>query len=205
MILKNQKRVEAILYSLDRLGFLTRSQIQKLHDLKSARNANRILYNMSPYLNSFRLHENVYYLNKKGREMINSNKVMSRNMQVHHILMRNEAYIFFGCPQKWGVEEAIKDAQGNVFIRPDVIFAAETNGQERFYFLEIDYMQKMINNKRKIEKYSSLQEKGLLQRSLGYFPTVIFITASDMRKQKLTKECQRYGIPHQIYTIDEIK
>jgi hypothetical protein len=190
---------------LDRLGFLTRSQIQKLHDLKSARNANRILYNMSPYLNSFRLHENVYYLNKKGREMINSNKVMSRNMQVQHILMRNEAYIFFGCPKKWGVEEAIKDAQGNVFIRPDVIFAVEENDRERFYFLEIDYMQKMINNKKKIEKYASLQEKNLLQRSLGYFPTVIFITVSDIRKQKLAKECQRHGVPYQIYTLDEIK
>lgn len=136
--------------------------------------------------------------------MINSNKVMSRNMQVHHILMRNEAYIHFGCPKKWGVEEPLKDAKGNVLIRPDVIFALPEEGRDVFYFLEIDYMQKMVNNKKKVERYGELKRSNLLQNTLGYFPQLIFVTTSEHRKKKLIQFCREQQLRHIVYTIEEI-
>jgi len=137
--------------------------------------------------------------------MINSHKVMNRNMQVHHILMRNEAYIHFGCPKKWGVEQAIQDEKGNVYLRSDVIFALQEKDREVYYFLEIDYMQKMVNNKKKVERYAQVKAMNLLQPSLGYFPQLFWVTTSEHRKKKLIQMCREQQLQHIVYTIDEIR
>lgn len=61
-------REEAILSSLMKLDYLSRSQIQRLHSLSGDRNARLILAAMAPYLSRCRssTSENVYYLNKLG-------------------------------------------------------------------------------------------------------------------------------------------
>lgn len=101
-------RQEEILYSLDKLGFATRSQIQTLHDLGSTRNANRILKDMSKYLNSFRVTENIYYLNKEGLDFLGLDKQpLNKNMQIEHHLMKNDMYIYFGLPDDWETERPI--------------------------------------------------------------------------------------------------
>ncbi|PEI87275.1 hypothetical protein CN679_22635 [Bacillus pseudomycoides] len=66
--------------SLKKLGFLSRKQIQVLHDLGGDRNASRVMKDLEEYVSSFRDSEKVYYLNKEGRERIGSNRG-------HHIIL----------------------------------------------------------------------------------------------------------------------
>ena len=91
---KRIERQEQILHSLDRFGFLSRSHLQKLHRLGGDRNAQKVLKRMEEYLYSFREdgYGAVYYLNKVGRQMIGSNKVVKRTLQVRHALMRNDFF-----------------------------------------------------------------------------------------------------------------
>jgi hypothetical protein len=53
---KSQAKLDrwiSIMQSCDTLGFLTTSQIQRLHNLSSRRNTLRVLNDMGDYLNSF--------------------------------------------------------------------------------------------------------------------------------------------------------
>jgi SOS-response transcriptional repressor LexA len=195
----SRQRQMAILSSLNKLDFLTRSQIQRLHNLGSDRNACRVLANMKEYLNSFRLDENVFYLNKKGRELVGSTKKLSRSAQIKHILMRNEFYIYYGCPGVWYIEKEIV-INGKTYVKPDVIFKTD-----RFYFLEVDHTQSMINNKRKINKYVELKQTGAFQQQYGYFPLLLWLTTSKLRKEKLEKHCEEVRLETFVVTIDELK
>ncbi|RDY70339.1 hypothetical protein DXT76_13825, partial [Halobacillus trueperi] len=60
---------------MKKLDFLTRGQLQLLHDLKSDRNAQHVLKQMSPFLNTFKDGQNIYYLNNKGRARVECEKV----------------------------------------------------------------------------------------------------------------------------------
>lgn len=51
--MKDKKREEAILLSLRRCDYLTREQLQKMHNLGQIRNAQRILNSLSEYISSF--------------------------------------------------------------------------------------------------------------------------------------------------------
>lgn len=155
---------------------------------------------MRDYLNMKRLTENVYYLNKKGHEMIGSDqKTLNSNMQINHILMRNELYIFMQ-PEKWQIEQPVKDGQGNVLIKPDALFMFD-----KWMFVEIDNTQKMIINKKKIEKYAEIKNSNILHNSLGYFPQLVFLTKSDKRKERLVKMCREKGLRHIVYTVEDIQ
>lgn len=151
-------------------------------------------------MNVKRLTENVYYLNKKGREMIGSDqKVLNANMQINHILMRNELYIFMQ-PADWQIEEAIKDSEGNILIKPDALFLFD-----KWMFVEIDNTQKMIVNKKKIERYAQIKNSNIMHKSLGYFPQLVFLTKSDKRKERLVKMCREQNVRHIVYTVDDVK
>lgn len=144
--LLKQARWIAILTSLNELGYLGTSQIQRLHDLGGRRNTNRILNDMSGYLSSFQLDEMVYYLSAKGRQEIGSNVVRKRTNLVTHFLLRNEVYIKYR-PSYWRAEFPIKF--GEKTIIPDAIFKLDA----QFVFLEVDNTQSMQANKKKIELY----------------------------------------------------
>ncbi|MCA1058134.1 replication-relaxation family protein [Rossellomorea aquimaris] len=148
--LLKQQRHENILLSLKKLDYLSRSQIQKIHRLKSTRNANRVLKDMSEYLSSFRHGENIYYLNKKGRELVKTQKVCKKTAQVNHYLMRNTLYISLGCPATWKneIKLKVKDIQ----IVCDAIYEVK----DTIHIIEVDHTQKMMENKRKIEKYREI-------------------------------------------------
>lgn len=155
---------------------------------------------MKDYVNIKRLSENVFYLNRKGLEIIGSEKkALHANMQIEHILMRNELIIFMQ-PQKIQIEQPLIDPQGNVLIRPDALFMFE-----KWMFIEIDNIQKMNINKRKIEKYAEIKNSNMLHNSLGYFPQLVFLTKSDKRKERLVKLCREKQVRHIIYTVDDIK
>lgn len=151
-------------------------------------------------MNKKRLSENVYYLNRKGREMIGSDqKVLSANMQIEHTLMRNELIIYMK-PTDYQVEQPIKDPKDNVLVRPDALFMLD-----KWMCVEIDNIQKMIVNKKKIERYAEIKNSNILHNSLGYFPVLVFLTKSDKRKERLVNLCREKQIRHIIYTVDDIK
>jgi Replication-relaxation len=193
---KSRLREEQILLSLDKHGFLTRSQLQRLHSLGTSRNASRIMKNMGEYLNSFRENENVFYLNKRGRERIGSSTIRTRTLQIHHILMRNELYLFFKQPGYWQPE--IPVAVGDLKLIPDVLFATD-----QYYFAEIDHTQKMIVNQHKIQKYKELKKTNAFQERYKHFPKLIWITTTEHRKKQLKNLCKE--LDHEVYTLEDLR
>lgn len=195
---KLSERQEKILLSLKRLAYLNRDQLQKIHGLGKVRNTNRILYSLSPYLSSFREeYSTIYYLNKLGREYVNSTKVRKKNNFVNHIIMRNDFYIFMGFPHEWKNEMKMKDGQFSVIC--DAWF--KSNGH--FNCLEVDLTQKMKENKAKILQYKGLYKNGAIEKHLGHFPTLVWLTTTELRREQLKELCK--DIPSVIYTINDIR
>ncbi|MEI5905621.1 replication-relaxation family protein [Bacillus spongiae] len=189
-VIKRQQREEAILLSLKKLNYLSRSQIQRLHRLGSDRNARIVLKSMTEYLSYTREGEKVYYLNKEGRDRVQAQKVCKKTIQIHHYLMRNEAFIALGQPATWknevkfgmkGVGSIVADA---VFQRGDLYTA-----------IEIDYSQKMTINKSKVETYRALMRKNRFN--------LIWVTTTEYRRKQLAKLCE--GMSVKIYTINDFK
>lgn len=185
-----------ILSSLDEHGFLTTSQIQRLHKLGGRRNATRVLNDMNEYLNSFQIDEKVFYLSAKGRKEVGSSKVRKRNLQTQHQVMRNEVYVQYK-PDYWKPELCIKWTSKN--ITPDAVF--KRNGQ--YVFLEVDFTQSMANNERKVELYKELRDSQLFQKKYGAFPVIMFVTVSESRQKKLRSLLD--GFKAEVLLIEDFK
>jgi Replication-relaxation len=180
MNIKKEQRQERILLSLKKLDFLSRTQLQRIHRLGKTRNTNRVLKEMSDYLSSFS-HENgehVYYLNKEGRERVNSTKICKKTTQTDHYLMRNSLYISLGCPASWRSE--IKLKVNDVHIVADALF--EEKGV--LHVIEVDHTQKMIENRKKMEKYREIVK--LTGKPIKFH----WITTTHYRQKQLTELCQ---------------
>jgi len=200
MELKLTREVE-ILQSIDKLSYLSRSQIQRLHGLGSNRNACRVLANMDDFLNSFRAEENVYYLNKNGRERIGSKDIRSKTLQYRHFLMRNDLYIYLKKPSIWENEYNI-DING-VKIIPDVMYTKKVLNEDRYFFAEIDNEQIIATNLNKLRKYKQLKDTNVYQKQLGYFPTLSWVVKTERRKVDLLKYGE--GLKQEIYLWSEIR
>jgi hypothetical protein len=193
------KRQEEILIKLNKLGFLSRQQISQIFNLGSKRNTNRVLKSIESYLSSFREgYDTVYYLNKKGREWVGSEIIRKKTIQTKHFLLRNQYFIFQGCPNDWRVEIKVSDGGKNVVIS-DVVF----NKGGKFNFVEIDCTQSMSENVKKINKYKKIYDSKTYQKQFGYFPTLHWLTESPYRKEKIMTFCN--GLPYQCWTVGEIK
>jgi hypothetical protein len=189
---KKQQRQEAILLSLKKLHYLSRSQLQTLHNLKSDRNASKVLKELSDYVSSFRDGENIYYLNKEGRERVNSDKVLKKTTQARHYIMRNSLFIAYGCPSTWKNETKL-EVPGQVKVIADALFIRD----KRYHIIEVDHTQKMIKNKAKIERYKKLI-------SLGVFdiePQFIWITTTELRRKQLLKLSE--GLTVRVFTVKD--
>ncbi|MED3623285.1 replication-relaxation family protein [Neobacillus thermocopriae] len=192
------ERQERILLSLKKLDYLNRDQINKIHRLGTIRNTNRILKQLSPYLSSYREdYSTIYYLNNKGREYVNSEKIRKKTKFVNHVLMRNDFYIYAGFPREWKNE--VELSLGDIKIICDAWF--RVNG--KYYALEVDLDQTMKENRNKIEKYRKLLSNNAIKESLGHLPTLIWFTTTEFRKKKLIDLCK--GLPHAVYTTNDIK
>lgn len=189
MKVDKDKRTEQILLSLKRHDYLSRSQIQTLHNLGGKRNANKVLKELEPYLHHFREGENVYYLSREGREYTGATKIRKKTPMVKHFLIRNDAYLFFKRPFTWDTEVKVK--AGEITIIPDAIFKRDN----KHHFVEIDHIQKMIVNRSKIEKYHKLASK------LKF--CLVWVTTSEHRRKRLTELC--HGLEVQIYTLEEMR
>lgn len=195
-ILMKKERQLKILNSLDKLGYASRSQIQEMHDLKSTRNANRILKDMEEFLNVQKHIENVYYLNKKGRELIGSETKRTKSMQIEHHLMRTDMYIYFECPKKWDIEyQGLKE-----ILIPDAFFLTDS----LWRFLEVDNLQKMSNNVDKFKRYKKLKGMNIIQKKLGHFPTLVWYTTTELRREQLIKLANKYDVFCEVYTKKDL-
>jgi hypothetical protein len=197
--MKLSERQEKILLSLKKLDFLNRDQLAKIHRLGKVRNTNRILKELSPYLSSFREeYSTIYYLNKEGRAYVNSQKIRKKNSLVNHVIMRNDFYIYSGYPHQWENEIRVKDDDYTIIC--DAYF--KRNG--RYHFLEVDSLQKMSENKKKVERYVGLMKNGAVEKQLGYFPQLLWLTTTELRRKQLMDLCK--NIPNAaIFTLDDIR
>lgn len=203
--LKKILRQEEILQSFDVLKFATREQLQRIHDLKSDRNALKILNQMKEYFH-IQVHNgmNVYYLSKKGRDTIGSDVEMKWSLQADHHLLRNELYIHFNCPSDWRVEhEIVFTPRGLVTTEKRIIADASFTNMGVFNLLEVDRTQSMMENKEKINIYAELSP--LLFERFNHNPVIIFYTTSELRKKKLDEYCQAKGLKCRIYTKEDIR
>lgn len=185
--------MEQILLSLKQLDYLSRSQIQQLHKLGTDRNAQMWLKKMESYLSSFRDSENIYYLNASGRERIGSQKVRKKTIQARHYLMRNELYLALGQPTSWKNEMKLK--VGDVAIICDAMYQVGN----KYHFVEIDHIQKMNQNRLKIERYRKLIGSGAFK----VLPELIWVTTTEHRRHRLKRLCE--GINVRVYTIEDLR
>ena len=154
-----------------------------MHDLKGDRNARRVLADMSGLVSSFRSEtgENIYYLNKAGRDRVGATIARQKIAQANHYLMRADAFIYYGSPADWRNEIKIT-VPDVVRVIPDAIFTKEA----RKHFVEIDHLQAMSKNAEKIQRYRKLKETGALQDKYLHFPRLVWVTLTEARRKQLT-------------------
>jgi hypothetical protein len=184
------QRQESILYSLKKLDYLTRSQIQIIHRLKGERNARKVLHrleNNEGLISSFRNEEGekVYYLNKAGRSVVDCEMVRRKTPLVNHFIMRNQFYIYSGCPMSWVNE---------ILINDKLICDAAFQKNKKIYFIEVDNLQLSKNNTSKIKRYVKIREE-----SLDDF-TLIWVTSTHARKIRLERQLKELDSTVYLYT-----
>lgn len=178
--------------SLKRFDYLTRRQIQTIHNLGGDRNANRILNDMSEYLQSFRHGmELVYYLSKTGRERVKCEVIRKKTPNIQHFLLRNQLWIYLKCPSSWKNEVKIK-ASDTTVICDAVFYQGDTP-----IFVEVDCSQSMAINKKKIEKYRKIRE--LTEQDF----ILAWVTELESRRSRLNALCA--GLKTRVFTLNEIK
>lgn len=160
-----QERLESLLMTIDTLGMCKIKHLQQIHDLKSYRNACRVVKQLSPYIHeTFHNKEKVIYLNKDGRDLIGSRKEVKKNSLIEHTLLANEAYLYFRCPLDWKREYTLEEETkitglklgGLQLAKKKVIADAAFSKNGYLHLIEIDNIRDMADNRKKIEMYLSL-------------------------------------------------
>lgn len=189
-----------------------------IHDLKSYRNAARIISTqLKPYINeTFFEREKVFYLNKEGRDLIGSMNGPQKPTLILHTLLRNEVYLYYQFPQEWKTEYTIETSikpQRNV----DIIINSNIKAKDKLkvvsdamftrngyvHFIEVDNTRDMIDNRKKIETYAEILP--LIRKDYKEAPVLIFFTTTEDRKRKLSDWLKGRSIRHEVKTFDEIK
>ncbi|MBD7945285.1 replication-relaxation family protein [Psychrobacillus sp. Sa2BUA9] len=196
---KLNSREESILLLLKKFDFMTRDQLSRYFKLGTKRNTNRVITALTDYLSHVRNgHHFIYYLNATGRAYVDCKKVRKKSGHVEHTIMRNEFWLFYGCPSDWRNEVKVSDSKATIIC--DSLFMKNF----RYHFLEVDHTQPMSENRTKIARYIELYRNGLLAEKLKHFPTVIWLTTSELRRNQLIEACKE--LPSvKVYTINEIK
>lgn len=182
---------------MKKLDYLTRSQLQTLHGLKSEHNARRVLRQMEQYFSVRREGEYIYYLNANGRALVGCDKVRKGTGNVLHYVMRNSLYIAYGMPATWRNEIRIKNGSNKkdtINIVADAMFQRE----KRWHIVEVDNLQTMAKNRTKVEKYRILIGRGAFGEKP---PALIWITKTAHRKKQLQALCE--GIDTQVFTVSD--
>ena len=192
---KLSRRNEQILLLLKKFDFFTRDQLSFYFKLGTVRNANYVLRSLSDYLKIIREgYQSIYYLSREGREYVDCEKIRKKGGHVQHFIMRNQYWLFYGCPSDWKNEVKISNEKTSVIA--DAVFTL--NGF--YHFLEVDNLQSMKENRAKINRYKDLLES--LLKQFGYYPTLVWVTTTEHRRKQLEKACE--GLKVKVYTLDDI-
>lgn len=184
---------------LKKLDYLTRDQINQYFQLGSIRNTNRILYNLSDYLMSIREgYQSIYYLSATGRAYVDCEKVRKKGGHIYHTVMRNDLWLYYDCPADWRAEIEVSD--GDVKIVVDAMFTKSLH----YHFLEVDRTQTMQENKKKIKRYIQLYRNGNVERQIGHFPAIVWLTTSELRRKQLIDASHELPVVR-VCTIEDIK
>ncbi|GIN74053.1 hypothetical protein J14TS2_45280 [Bacillus sp. J14TS2] len=207
-------RTEMILTLIDRLGVVSVRQLHDILKLGTYRNTCRVINQLSTYLNVVRSKEKIVYLNKEGRELIASNNEVKKSILFDHMLLANEAYIYFNCPIDWKREQitevikepeysfriqvkGLKQAVESKKIISDSIFTR--NGY--VHLIEIDNTRQMSDNLKKIKNYESMWDD--IKQKYKLQPILYFFTVSENRKRKLARACK--SLRAEVLSFSEIK
>lgn len=202
-MMKLKEKEEAILFALKSMDYLTVRQIAAMFDLKKD-NTYRIVRKLSPYLSVFRdgiSHENVYYLNRDGRDFAGSEKIRKKLTTAQHYIMRNDLYLFLNRPEKWQNEVRIRyvyDKANPKSRKITVVADAHFVYENQHHIIEIDNEQRMSENKTKVEKYRRLIEKNVFRGQ----PKLIWVTTSTYRRESLLEMCE--GISTYVYLRSDL-
>lgn len=196
---KLNNREEQILLLLKKHDFLTRDQLNRYFHLGKKRNTNRILGDLSKYLMTIREgYQSIYYLSKDGKDYVGCSKIRKKGGHVQHTIMKNEFWLFYGCPSDWKSEIKVND--GKTYVIVDAMFMKAL----QYHFLEVDHTQTMKENKTKIARYNALYNNGLIAEKLGHFPTVVWLTTTELRRKQLQEACRTLS-KVKVYTLTDIK
>lgn len=188
-----------IMKSLHELDYLSTTQLLKLHDLKTTRNALRIIGDMSDYLNGTKLGEMVFTLSDEGRRIVGSEKELDSRMKIQTVVMRNEVYIEF-LPSVWEPEKEITWANGKKSVTCEAYMETKTMP----FFVELDANRIMNANYRQINRYAELKDSGVWKTEDGKFPCLLFLTISDYRMKKIKEACESAGLEHRVMLLDDL-
>ncbi|MGG4200751.1 replication-relaxation family protein [Peribacillus frigoritolerans] len=207
-----QQRIESLLTTIDQLSMAKIRHLQHIHDLKSYRNACRVIKQLDPFIHeTFFEKEKVVYLNKAGREMIGSTKEVKRNSLMEHTLLCNEAYLYFNCPIDWKTEHRIESKEavptfGIQFMglspaKKRIISDASFSRNGYLHLIEIDNTRSMNDNRKKIEAYAEVLQD--LRKNAA--PILCIFTTNVERKRKFELWLNERNIHGQVKTFYEVK
>lgn len=198
--------------TIDKLAVVKIKHLQKIHDLKSYRNACRVVKQLKPYINEFfHNREKVIYLNKAGREFIGSTREVKKSMLINHQLLRNDVYLHFKCPLDWKMEFATEIELATIptlemkikglkpVSKKKIISDAAFIRNGYLHFIEIDNTRDMSDNKKKIERYEEV-----IPMIKDNVPVLLFFTTTEDRKKKLETWCKGRGFRYQVKTFKEL-
>ena len=205
------ERTEYVLSTIDQLGAVSVKQLHQILKLGTYRHTCRVISKLEQYLHVVRSNQKIVYLNKDGRQLIGSEKEIKKTIMFDHMLLANDAYIYYGCPQDWKREYSIEITQEPKFgagikiegltltnkktIIPDAVFK-----QEWYYcFVEIDNTRTMIDNRKKIKRYQEMWTE--LKKRFSN-PKLCIFTTSEKRKREFVQLCG--NLPHEVFTFKEI-
>jgi hypothetical protein len=122
------------------------------------------------------------------------------SVQIDHYLLRNDLYVYYGCPLDWATEVKLelKPSVGSTKILiADAVFTKDG----ACYFVEVDRTQSMVENKKKIEYYAQVAH--LVQSQYPSY-RLVFYTVTPTRRETLSNLCKEKGLNFTVYTKEDL-
>ncbi|GIN60552.1 hypothetical protein J27TS8_05450 [Robertmurraya siralis] len=206
------ERIEEILSTIDRLGVVSVKQLHEILRLGSYRHTCRVVSQLEEYLNVVRSQQKIVYLNKEGRQLIGSEREIKKSVLFDHMLLNNEAYIYYGCPSDWKREYTIEITQEPEFSfgiqikgmsitkKKTIISDAVFSRDGYIHLVEIDNTRSMQDNRKKIQKYKEMWTE--IKSQFGQQPKLCIFTMSEKRKREFLSLCEK--LPCDIKSFYEL-
>jgi hypothetical protein len=202
-------RTEHILLVIDQLGAVSVKQLHEILKIGTYRHTCRVIRQLETYLHVSRSQQKIVYLNKEGRQLIGSEKEVKKSILFDHMLLANDAFIYYNYPADWQREYPIEIEQEQEFsfaiqvkgltvatkkkIIPDAIFKRDGY----VYLIEIDNTRTMQDNRKKIEKYKEMWAD--IRKQFNLQPKICIFTKSEKRKKEFFQLCEK--LQHEVMIL----